>query len=243
MDSSTGTVSGLQAGSTTLWTYMANNLLSSSYQTLTKELSVVELTPKTITITAPEKYEYLEGETELDLTGMVVKITYDKNELAQYYPEAASWTEDRMTVEVTDYQVSSINTTLLDNEQYIIVTVTRAGKEMRAIFPILIKSKQVDTIEIKEYPRYQYLEGETQLDLDGLKVKVNYLNAVSEEVTDYVVNTTDFDPTLLNVEQNITVTYSHAGRSASATFPIIIYGIPVVSVKTEPTDYSGEWTK
>ena len=243
VDSSTGTVSGLQAGSTTLWTYMANNLLSSSYQTLTKELSVVELTPKTITITAPEKYEYLEGETELDLTGMVVKITYDKNELAQYYPEAASWTEDKMTVEVTDYQVSSINTTLLDNEQYIIVTVTRAGKEMRAIFPILIKSKQVDTIEITEYPRYQYLEGETQLDLDGLKVKVNYLNAVSEEVTDYVVNTTDFDPTLLNVEQNITVTYSHAGRSASATFPIIIYGIPVVSVKTEPTDYSGEWTK
>ncbi len=241
IDSKTALVTGKKAGTIEIWTYMARNL--TSHQNLSRQIDVVELTPKSITITAPEKYEYLEGNTELDLTGLVVKITYDKNELAQYYPEAADWSEDQMTVEVTDYEVGSINNALLDNEQYIIVTVTRAGKEMRAIFPVLVKSKQVDTIDITETPRYQYLEGETELDLDGLKVIANYLNAESEEITNYTVNTNDFNPTILDVEQYITVTYTHAGRSASDTFPIIIYGIPVVNVTTEPADYSGEWTK
>ena len=243
VSASSGTVSGLQAGSTELWTYMQNNLTASSKQTLYKDITVVELTPKSITITAPTKYDYLEGETELDLAGMEVKLTYDKNEIAQYYPEAASWTDDRMTVPVTDYEVSAINSDLLDSEQYIIVTVTRAGKEMRAIFPILVKSKQVDTIEITQNPRYEYLEGETALDLSELKVVAHYLNASSEEITNYTVSTSDFDPTLLDVEQNITVTYSHCGRSASATFPVIVYGVPVVSVTTEPADYDGSWTK
>lgn len=243
VNASTGTVTGLQAGSAELWTYMTNNALHSSRQTLKKYISVVELTPKSISVTAPAKYEYLEGETELDLTGLEIKLTYDKNELAQHYPEASGWSDDKLTVPVTNYTVSAINPDLLDSEQYIIVTVTRAGKEMRAIFPILVKSKQVDTVEITQAPKYQYIEGENSLDLTGLKVVAHYLNAPSEEITNYTVNTSDFDPTLLNVEQNITVNYSHCGRSASATFPVIIYGIPVVSVSTEPADYSGDWTK
>lgn len=63
-----------------------------------------------------------------------------------------------------------------------------------------------------------YLEGDKTLDLSGLKVKANYSNAESEYVTDYTVDTSSFDPELYDVEQNITVTYTHAGRSASATF-------------------------
>ena len=70
-----------------------------------------------------------------------------------------------------------------------------------------------------------------------------YEDANSEEITSYTVNIAEFNPTLLNVEQDITVTYTHAGRSASATFPVIVYGVPVVSVTTEPSDYSGGWTK
>ena len=243
VDASTGTVTGLQAGLTEVWTYMANNLLSSSYQTLKKEISVIELVPKSMTVIAPNKYTYIEGETELDLTEMVVSFTYDKNEVIKYYPEAANWSDDKFTVEISDYTVSEINTSLLDAEQYIMVTAERAGRTMRQIFPIYVESKQVDTIQITENPRYAYLEGETELDLNGLKIIANYLNANSEEITSYTVNIAEFNPTLLNVEQDITVTYTHAGRSASATFPVIVYGVPVVSVTTEPSDYSGGWTK
>ena len=243
VDESAGLVTGKQAGKTTLWTFMSNsNLVPTSHQDIQKEIEVVELTPKSITITAPEKYDYLEGESELDLTGLVVKLTYDRDELAQYYPEAAEYSEDQLTVEVTDYTVSAINTSNLDSEQYIVVTVTRAGKDMRGIFPILVHSKQVDTIEVIENPKYQYLEGETELDTTGLRIRANYLNAESEEVTDFVVTTSDFDSALYNVEQNIRVTYSHAGRSATTTFPVIVYGIPVVSVSVG-NEYEGNWTK
>ncbi len=243
VDSSTGVVKGVQAGSTSVWTYMSSNILNNSYQTLTKDIDVVELVPKSITLTSPTKYEYLEGATTLDLTGMVVKVSYDRNEVTQYYPEAVNWTEEQLTAEVTDYKVSAIDTTLLDKEQYIVVTVTRAGKEMRAIFPILVNSKQVDTIQITQYPQYQYLEGVTQLNLNNLRVTANYLNAFSERIYGYTVNSDEFNPTLLDVEQNITVTYTHAGRVATTTFPVIVYGIPVVSVTTTPADYSGDWTK
>ncbi len=242
VDSTTGTVTGLQAGSASIWTYMSNNVLSSSYQTLKKDVNIVELVPKSITITNPTKYDYLEGDTTLDLTGLEVKVTYDKNEVVQYYPEAINWTDEQLTALVDDYTVSEINTELLDNEQYIIVTVTRAGKSLRAIFPVLVSSKQLDSIKIAQAPQYQYTEGDTELNLDKLKVVANYLNAHSEYITGYTVNTSDFDPNLFNVEQNITVTYSHAGRTASTTFPVIVYGIPVVSVTTTPSDYSGGWT-
>lgn len=242
VDSSSGAVTGLQSGSAQIWTYMANNIASSSYQTIKKDVNIVELVPKSITITNPDKYDYLEGDTALDLTGLVVKVTYDKNDVAQYYPDAINWTDEQLTAVVTDYTVSEINTELLDNEQYLVVTVSRAGKNMRAIFPVLVSSKQVDTIEIAKAPKYQYVEGDTKLNLDGLQVKANYLNAYTEFITGYTVNTSDFDPTLLNVEQNITVTYSHAGRTASTSFPVIVYGIPVVSVTTSPADYSGGWT-
>ncbi len=242
VDTSTGAVTGKMAGTTEIFTLMQNNIIGSSKQTLSKAINVVELVPKSITITNPTKYDYLEGETELDLTGLTVKITYDKNEVAQYYPEAINWTDEQLTAVVTDYEVGEINTALLDNEQYIVVTVTRAGKSLRAIFPILVSSKKVDTIEVTQAPQYQYIEGDTELNLDGLKIKANYLNADSEEITGYNVNTSDFDPTLFNVEQNITVSYTHAGRTADTTFPVIIYGIPVVTVTTTPPNYSGEWT-
>ncbi len=243
VDEGAGTVSGKQAGRTTLWTYMANNgtpLLTNSSQDVTRTIDVVELTPKSITLTQPSKYEYLEGDSELDLEGLEVKLTYDRDELAKYYPEASGYSEEQLTVSVNDYKVSEINPNSLDNEQYIVVTVTRAGKDMRAIFPILVKSKQVESIQITNPPRYKYLEGETELDLEGLTVLANYSNAPSEEVTGYSVKMGDFDPEKFNVEQNITVTYTHAGKSASATFPVIVYGIPVVSVSTG--EYEGGWT-
>lgn len=238
IDSRSALVTGKQPGTTTIWTYMARNM--TSHQNLSKQINIVEIVPKSITLTAPEKDEYLEGETELDLTGMEVKLTYDREELMKYYPDAESYTDEQLTVSVTDYKVSEINPNLLDNEQYIIVTVSRAGKDMRAIFPITVKSKQVDTIEIKNAPKYDYLEGETELDLTGLTVVANYLNAPSEEITDYTVVTSDFNAETLNTQQDITVIYTHAGRTASATFPVIIYGIPVVSVSTG--DYTGGWT-
>lgn len=235
-----GTVTGLAAGSTTVW-YFAHEGLTSvdgSYVEATKDITVVELEPESITITAPTRTNYVEGETELDLTGLKVELNYSREAVSQYY-DTTGWSDSDFTVEVTDYTVGEINQSILDTEQYIIVTVTRAGTSYRGVFTITLESKKLTDITL-ENPRYAYNEGEYQLDLEGLTVTANYSNAASEQVTDYTVDYSAFDPTLLDVEQQIPVTYTHAGLSATAYFPVIVYGYPVVTV--DAGDYAGGWT-
>ena len=236
--SSDGTVTALNSGETNIYLYGKRNL--TSYVQTSRHINTVEVEPKSITVTAPARTDYVEGETEFDLTGLKVQLTYDRADIERYYGDTSEMYQDSdLTVEVTDYTVGEINPNILDTEQYIVLTVTRAGKSYRGVFSITLASKAVESIELTA-PRYKYLEGETELDLENLAVKANYSNAPSETVTDYRVHTEDFDSTLYNVEQNITVSYTHEGRTATSTFPVIVYGIPRVSVDTN--GYNGEWT-
>lgn len=235
-----GMVTGLAAGETTLYVFghEGTTKVDGSFAEAQKQIQVVELEPESITLAAPTRKNYVEGETELDLTGLKVSLNYSREAVSQYY-DTTDWADTDFSVEVTDYTVSEINQGILDNEQYILVTVTRAGEDYRGVFPILLESKKVESLTLTP-PRYEYAEGETRLDLSGLEVTANYSNAPSELVTDYVVYEREFDPTLLDVEQSITVSYTHSGVSASATFPVIVYGTPVVTVDTG--DYAGGWS-
>ena len=235
-----GMVTGLAAGSTTVWYFAHEGLtgIDGTYVEASKDITVVELEPENLTLTAPTRTNYVEGETELDLTGLKVELNYSREAVSQYY-DTTDWADSDFTVEVTDYTVGEINQSILDTEQYIIVTVTRAGKSYRGVFTITLESKKLTDITL-ENPRYAYNEGEYQLDLEGLTVTANYSNAASEQVTDYTVDYSAFNPTLLDVEQQIPVTYTHAGLSATATFPVIVYGYPVVTV--DAGDYAGGWT-
>lgn len=235
-----GVVSGLSAGETDLYVFGREGITSppGSYAEDIKKIQVVELEPTSITLTAPTRKNYVEGETELDLTGLKVELNYNKEDVAQYY-DITGWSDSDFTVEVTDYTLTEINQSILDTEQYILVSVTRAGETYRGVFPITLESKKVTSIELKN-PRYAYAEGEIRLDLEGLEVTANYSNAESELVTDYTVDRDIFDPTILDEEQQIPVTYTHAGLSATAYFPVIIYGTPVVTVETD--GYEGTWT-
>lgn len=172
---------------------------------------------------------------------MVIELTYSRDDIAEYYGEdyAKNLTDDQLSVPVTDYTVGEVNENTLDTEQYVLVSVIRAGKSFKTVFPITIHSKELTGIEL-ENPQYKYLEGVTNLNLSDLRVKANYNNAESEYVTDYVVNESEFNPELLDEEQSITVTYTHARRSASAAFPVIVYGIPIVLADTG--SYKGGWT-
>lgn len=235
-----GLVSGLAAGETDLYVFGREGLtaVDGSYKEAIKHIEVVELEPESITLTAPTRKNYVEGETELDLTGLKVALNYNKEDIAQYY-DITGWQDSDFSAEVTDYTVAEINQSVLDTEQYILVSVTRAGETYRGVFPILLESKKVESIALKN-PRYAYSEGEIRLDLEGLEVTANYSNAEPELVTDYTVDRDVFDPTLLDTEQQIPVTYTHAGLSATACFPVIIYGTPVVTVDTN--GYEGAWT-
>lgn len=237
---SNGKVYGKSAGTTTLWVFgrEGTTSLSGSYVEASKQIQVVEIQPKNIAVTAPEKYDYIEGETELDLTGLKVSATYDRNELANYYSDAENYGDSILSVDVDDYEISGFDPTLIDREQYVLVTLVRAGEQFRAVFPVKVNSKAVESIDITA-PKYAYVEGVKQLDLSGLKVYANYSNSPREEVFDYTVDDSAVDYSKLDVEQTVKVVYKHYGRSATAEFPIIIYGKPVVSVDT--ADYDGSW--
>lgn len=86
---------------------------------------------------------------------MEVKLTYNRADIAEYYGEEAAnaYTDDQLSVPVTDYTVSSVNTSILDSVQYIIVNVVRAGKTYHAIFPITVHSKAVTSIELENPKR------------------------------------------------------------------------------------------
>lgn len=235
---SDGVVTASDVGSAELYLYLSTRLNRTVVQ---KSINTVEVEPTSITITPPAKTEYIEGETELDLTGMEVFLTYSKDALKPYYSDADSFTEEQLKVKVDDFTVKEMNTSLLDAEQYILVSVTRAGKTLNTVFPITITSKRVDTIEVTKAPdKYEYLEGVEALDLTGLEITANYLNAESELVTDYTIDDESYDLTLYDEEQTVRVVYEHAGRSAETTFPIIIYGKPVLTVNTVGT--VGKWT-
>ncbi len=241
VDASTGTVSGKSAGKTTLWLFGREGLtsVSGTFAEASKEIEIVEIQPNNIAVTAPDKYDYVEGDTELDLTGLKVSAIYNRSDLEAYYPDAENYGDSLISVDVDDYEISGFDPTLIDREQYVIVTLVRAGEQFRAVFPVKVNSKAVESIDITA-PRYAYIEGVKELDLSGLKVYANYSNAPREEVTDYEVDESGIDFTKLNEEQTVKVTYKHYGRSAEAEFPIIIYGKPVVSVDT--SNYDGSWT-
>lgn len=232
-----GTVTGKKTGTTTLYGF--SRYLLQSHIERTKEIEVIEILPESITLKAPDKTEYIEGETELDLTGMEVYLNYNKESLAPYYSDWESFTDLQLKCQVTDYTVSDLNVKALDMVQYIIVSVERAGKTYNAVFTVTLNSKQVDSITITPPDKTVYFEGE-DFDSTGLKVVANYLNAESEEVTDYEIDETSFLMETFDVEQNVRVVYEHADRSAEATFPIIVYGKPVVSVDVDGV--LGEWT-
>ena len=234
---SNGIVTGIEAGEVEVYSYLSNIVSEIDAK---KTVNIVEIKPASITITAPTKYEYLEGETELDLTGLEVYVKYNRDDIARFYPDAASLTDEQLTVKVEDYTVKEPNLEVFDAEQYIVVSLERAGENVNAVFPIYISSKAVESIDVTAPEKYEYFEGDMELDLTGLAVTANYENADSEPVDSYYIDYSSFDFELYDVEQNVRVVYEHAGRSAEGFFPIIIYGKPVLSVET---DYeSGVWT-
>ncbi len=232
-----GIVTGKKAGTTTLYGF--SRYLLQSHVERTKKIEIIEVLPESITLKAPDKIDYIEGETELDLTGMEVYLNYNKESIAPYYSDWESYTDDMLKCQVTDYKVSELNPKIIDTPQYIIVSVERAGKIYNAVFAVTLNSKQVDTITITPPAKTVYVEGD-DFDSTGIKVVANYLNAESEEVTDFEIDKASFSMETYDVRQNVRVVYEHADCMAEATFSIIVYGKPIISV--EVNGVIGEWT-
>ena len=140
--------------------------------------------------TQPSKVSYIMGE-ELDLTGMVVQVTYN----------------DGTTREVTDYTVSGFDSSVEGKNTVTVKWVSPYGTSYTTTFDVEIIDPRpkltgivVDTMPIKrEYERKE------SLDLTGLVIKATYTDGSSVAVTDYTVSGYN---ALKNGIQTITVTYN-----------------------------------
>ncbi len=237
-----GVVSGKAAGYTAVHAYRKNSSLigtGKSYIETHKDLNIIEIEPTSITLKTPDKLEYLEGDTELDLTGLEVYLNYDKNLVGEYYPDADSYTTEQLTAKISDYTVGAFDPTVLDITQYVIVSVSRAGKIYNAVIPIVIKSKIVKELHITAPNKQAYIEGDTELKTIGLSATVDYENFESESITPQI-DYNSFSMDILDTEQQVRVYYTHAGRTVEAFYPITVFKKPVIEVAVDGT--LGEWT-
>ncbi len=131
----------------------------------------------------PTKTKYVLGE-DLDLTGMVVKATYDTGK----------------TETITDYTVSGYDNTKLGEQT---ITVTYAEKT--AFFKVNV-TNDATGIEITAKPTKLSYEIGEDLDLSGLKVSAVLENGSKEELASAEYTVSGFDGSKAG-EQTVTVTY------------------------------------
>ena len=188
-----------------------------------KKVTKIEIT------TPPTKTSYVEGQA-LDLTGMVVKATYNDGDVK----------------EITNYTTNPANgatLALTDTE----ITVTYDGTDAVADIAtvsqtITVESKKVTKIEITTPPtKTSYVEGQA-LDLSGMVVKATYNDGDVKETTNYTANPANGD-TLSLGDTTITVTYDGTDAVAdiaTATTEVTVEAkvVTKIEITTPPTKTS-----
>lgn len=169
-------------------------------ETVTQEITVIENNVVELEIvTPPTKTEYIVGQN-FDKTGMVVKAIY----------------EDESEVEIEDYTIEN-GTNLTIDQTY--VTIEFEDKTVNQA--ITVSEKSVTKIEVSSRPsKVQYIQNKESLDLTGGKIKVNYNDGASEEVS---MNNEQVKITGFNNKNvgKVTVTVSYFTKTATFEVDII----------------------
>ena len=156
----------------------------------------------------PTKTTYLVGES-LNRTGLQVMAHY----------------QDGTSEAITAYTLSSFNPNQLGEQT---ITVAYSGKT--ASFKVNVIRRDLVSLTIASKPtKLTYFVGE-EFNKAGLKVKANYSDNTSEEVTAYTVS--GFNKNTAGT-QTITVTYS--GKTATFTVEVKNKTVSGIAIKSHPT--------
>lgn len=169
-------------------------------KSLTFDVKVVPVKPIGIKITTlPDKTTYIEGQS-IDLTGMVVKLTYNSGK----------------TEAITDYTVGEYTNTIGTKD------ISVSYEDFSTSFQVEFVEKKLTSIMVTTQPtRAKYVVGE-QFDKTGMVVKAVYDNGFAEEITDYTVS----DLTDDTGWQNLTVSY----EGKTATVKVMVEAKELVSI-------------
>ena len=183
------------------------------------DVTVIAKSVKNILISSlPNALSYLEGTEKLDVTGGLVKITYNNGT-----------TE---TVPMTEDMVSGFDLNVVGSQ---VVTVTVGGKT--AVFEIDVVTKTATSVKIETLPaKLTYREAKDTLNVSGGSIRVNYNNGKHDIVPMTAEMVTGFDNTKIG-KQTLTVAYS--GFTVEFEIEIIAKRVASISVDTLPekTEY------
>lgn len=183
------------------------------------DVTVIAKSVKNIIISSlPNALSYLEGTEKLDVTGGLVKITYNNGT-----------TE---TVPMTEDMVSGFDLNVVGSQ---VVTVTVGGKT--AVFEIDVVTKTATSVNIETLPaKLTYREAKDALNISGGSIRVNYNNGKHDIIPMTAEMVTGFDNTKIG-KQTLTVAYS--GFTVEFEIEIIAKRVASISVDTLPekTEY------
>ena len=154
----------------------------------------------------PDKINYLEGKDEFDITGALLRLTYD-NGTTEKIP---------MTAEM----VSGFDNGVIGKQT---ITVTYMGKT--TTFEVEIIAKTAMSVSVTQKPdKLTYLEGKDELDVTGGVITVYYDNDSTSTMVmtpDMITGFDNFKPGT----QTLTVTY----LGKTATFDVVIKAKTIVA--------------
>ena len=150
-------------------------------------IEVVEKVVTSISVTAPTKVQYVEGQS-MDLTGATITATYNDGSVES-------------GIVVTEDMISGYNNEIFGNQ-----TITVTYQNQISIFNVNVRAKSIVGIEMLSNPaKLEYIEGQ-ELDLTDAKIKVSYDNGLFEKVSVKLPMISGYENDKIG-EQIITVAY------------------------------------
>jgi len=161
-----------------------------------------------IAVTAPSKLVYVVGEA-LDLTGMVVTVTYSDGSTKDVTNSAV--------VEPANGEVLNVVGILSVKVSYTEGDITMSSSFIVTVnpFPVMLESIAVTALPNKL--SYFISEG---LDFTGMVVTAYYSDSTSKEVTDYNTNPPEGTKPFSVAEETVIISYTEGDITKSASFTV-----------------------
>lgn len=162
----------------------------------------------------PDKVNYLEGKDEFDITGAILRLTYD-NGTTEKIP---------MTAEM----VSGFDNTIVGTNR---IKVQYGGFETS--FNVTVIARSLVSISVSKMPtKTEYLEGKDEFSPSGGELTLTYNNGTSKTVDMKDAAFTGFDNSTPGVQ---TVTVSYGGKTTTLKVTVIEKTLEKIELTTLPS--------
>lgn len=162
----------------------------------------------------PDKVNYLEGKDEFDITGAILRLTYDNG------------TNEK--IPMTAEMVSGFDNTIVGTNR---IKVQYGGFETS--FNVTVIARSLVSIAVSKMPaKTEYLEGKDEFSPSGGELTLTYNNGTSKTVDMKDAAFTGFDNSTPGVQ---TVTVSYGGKTTTLKVTVIEKTLEKIELTTLPS--------